>query len=382
MIKKNIGHTLVLFVCLIFFASPCQAKPIETEDPQKINASIKKLKSSINQLENKLSFQQEHASKHIKTVSKIETDIGKNAEQLRQLKERLQNKNQHIILLSQNIHSLKANHHSQEAHLKEQLLNKFKTYKTERWKLIFNQPPRNEHARLTKYYDFFDEARIEYIYDLVNKLQFLFAQERLLTKESTLLTRLKVNHDQKANMLKTEYSDRAKELDKLQLEMSKNKNQLSALKQQEKDLGNLFKQLQKRIQSAGKFASPKDSKFPKMLGKLHSPLKLSGLAFVPGKNLFLAASEGTEVFSVFPGRVVFAQWLKGLGLLLIIDHGSGYMSLYGNNQILYKTAGDWINAGEMIARVGVSGGRKDPGLYFEIRKDGKPLDAHRWFLQG
>jgi septal ring factor EnvC (AmiA/AmiB activator) len=380
--KKIIRHYLVFFSCLLAFTLPVQAKPIETNDPQKVNESIKKLKTSIHQLENKLSTQQAHASKHLKTVSKIETDIGKNAEQLRELKQKLQDKNHHIVLLSQNIDSLRSNHGSQQAHLQEQLFNKFKTYKTERWKLIFNHPPRNEHARLTKYYDFFDQARVEYIHDLLNKLQFLFAQERLLNKESTLLERLKINHDQKANMLKMEYSDRARELDKLQLEMNKNKNQLGALKQQEKDLENLFKQLQKRIQSAGKFASPKDSKFPKMLGKLHSPLKVPGLRFIPGKHLFLSAREGSEVMSVFPGRVVFSQWLKGLGLLLIVDHGSGYMSLYGNNQVLYKSAGDWVEAGEMISRVGISGGRKDPGLYFEIRKDGKPLDAHRWFLQG
>ncbi len=380
--KKIAWGTFMLFACLMAFPLSGVAKPTEIDDPQKVNESIKKLKSSINQLENKLTTQQANASKHIKTVSKIETDIGKNAEQLRQLKQKLHDKNHHIVLLSQNIDSLRTNHRSQQVLLKEQLFNKFKTYKTERWKLIFNQPPRDEHSRLTKYYDYFDKARVEYIHDLLNKLQFLFAQERLLSKESTLLERLKINHDQKANILKSEYSERARELDKLQLEMSKNKNQLGALKQQEKDLESLFKQLQKRIQSAGKFASPKDSKFPKMLGKLHSPLKLSGLNFAPGKHLFLAAREGTEVFSVFPGRVVFSQWLKGLGLLLIVDHGSGYMSLYGNNQLLYKSAGDWVDAGEMISRVGITGGRKDPGLYFEIRKDGKPLDAHRWFLQG
>lgn len=383
MSRKKEGTIGIVFLTIfMLFAMPCLAKPIETDDPQKINASIKKLKTSIHQLENKLSSQQENASKHLKTVSIIETDIGKNAEQLRQLQEKLQNKNHHIVLLSQNIQSLKANHLNQEAHLKEQLLNKFKTYKTERWKLIFNQPPRNEHARLTQYYDFFESARVDYIHDLLNKLQFLFAQERLLNKESTLLEKLKTNHDHKAYLLKASYSERTKELAVLQSEMSKNKNQLSALKHQEKDLENLFKQLQKRIQAAGKYASPKDSKFPKMLGKLHAPLKLPGLRFVPGKNLFLEAKEGTEVFSVFPGRVVFSQWLKGLGLLLIVDHGSGYMSLYGNNQVLYKSAGDWIEGGEMISRVGISGGRKDPGLYFEIRKDGKPLDAHKWFLQG
>ena len=76
--------------------------------------------------------------------------------------------------------------------------------------------------------------------------------------------------------------------------------------------------------------------------------------------------------------MVFADWLRGFGLLLIIDHGDGYMSLYGHNQSLYKNVGEWVAAGEIIATVGRSGGRDEPGLYFEIRRQGKPADPLRW----
>jgi septal ring factor EnvC (AmiA/AmiB activator) len=84
------------------------------------------------------------------------------------------------------------------------------------------------------------------------------------------------------------------------------------------------------------------------------------------------------VRAIWHGRVAFADWLRGFGLLLIIDHGGGYMSLYGHNQSLYKEVGDWVQVGELIATVGDSGGNTEPGLYFEIRYKGTPQDPTNW----
>jgi septal ring factor EnvC (AmiA/AmiB activator) len=96
-------------------------------------------------------------------------------------------------------------------------------------------------------------------------------------------------------------------------------------------------------------------------------------------SVYLDAAQGTPVYAIYPGRVVFAQWLRGLGLLLIIDHGHEFMSLYGNNEWLYPKLGEWVEAQQLIARVGNSGGRSQPGLYFEIRKNGQPFNAASWF---
>jgi septal ring factor EnvC (AmiA/AmiB activator) len=96
------------------------------------------------------------------------------------------------------------------------------------------------------------------------------------------------------------------------------------------------------------------------------------------KGLFIAARAGEEVRAIADGRVVFADWLRGFGNLLIIDHGDAYMSLYGNNESLYKRVGDSIRGGESIASVGASGGNSDSGLYFELRHQGRPLDPLDW----
>ena len=95
-------------------------------------------------------------------------------------------------------------------------------------------------------------------------------------------------------------------------------------------------------------------------------------------GIFIAAPRGAPVRAIHYGRVVFSDWLRGFGLLLIIDHGDGYMSLYGHNQVLYTEVGDWVTAGEIVATVGDTGGQNRAGLYFEIRYKGKPTNPQLW----
>lgn len=134
-------------------------------------------------------------------------------------------------------------------------------------------------------------------------------------------------------------------------------------------------------------ASSGDSPFVELKGKLNLPVRGElanrfGSPRADGgvvwKGLFIAARAGEEVRAVADGRVVFADWLRGFGNLLIIDHGDAYMSLYGNNEALYKRVGDSIRGGESIAAVGASGGNADSGLYFELRHQGRPLDPLDW----
>ena len=99
---------------------------------------------------------------------------------------------------------------------------------------------------------------------------------------------------------------------------------------------------------------------------------------VQWKGLFLRTSAGQAVKAVAAGRVVFADWLRGFGNLLIVDHGNGYMSLYGNNETLYKQVGDVLRGGDTVAAVGNSGGNENSGLYFELRHEGKALDPMKW----
>jgi septal ring factor EnvC (AmiA/AmiB activator) len=112
-----------------------------------------------------------------------------------------------------------------------------------------------------------------------------------------------------------------------------------------------------------------------LVNQFGSPRADTGLSW---KGLFIAAKQGQEVKAVATGRVVFADWLRGFGNLMILDHGGGYMSLYGNNDALLRQVGDTVKAGDAIAAVGASGGNSETGLYFELRFQGKPFDPLTW----
>ena len=113
-------------------------------------------------------------------------------------------------------------------------------------------------------------------------------------------------------------------------------------------------------------------------GRLAWPLEASRQARVDQSGLLIPAEPGSSVTAVAPGRVAYADWLRGYGLLVILDHGDGYMSLYAHNHTLYKEVGDWVAGGEALGEVGTSGGRADPALYFELRHDGEPISALAW----
>ena len=122
----------------------------------------------------------------------------------------------------------------------------------------------------------------------------------------------------------------------------------------------------------GRLRWPAIGKVKKLFGKPRQAanVKWNGV-LIPGK-------EGNNVRAISHGRVAYADWLRGYGMLIIIDHGDGYMTLYGYNQALYKETGDWVEEGEIVATVGRSGGQKKSGLYFEVRVKGQPSNPAKW----
>ena len=158
---------------------------------------------------------------------------------------------------------------------------------------------------------------------------------------------------------------------------------LSSSQEEAESLGQLIKDLQARLAAAG----PAGGERPELVeGGLAWPVRGPLLARYGSERaaglrwtgLLIGGEAGEPVRPVAQGQVVFADWLRGLGLLLIIDHGAGYLSLYGRNQALYFDVGDWVAADDVIATVGRSGGRAETALYFELRADGQPVDPLAW----
>ncbi len=164
---------------------------------------------------------------------------------------------------------------------------------------------------------------------------------------------------------------------KLKKKRSRGKAALALLKADQARLGTLLERL-RFAEAYPEFATDGKTPFSKLKGKLSWPVKGRVRASSFSKGVTIAVPGGTKVRAVSHGRVVYADWMRGFGLLLIIDHGDGYMSLYGRNESLFKRRGDWVEPGTVIAASGRSGGADADGLYFEIRKNAQSLDPRKW----
>ena len=171
-------------------------------------------------------------------------------------------------------------------------------------------------------------------------------------------------------------AERAKALDTLRLELGSQRERIVALAKDERGMLRLLEQLRDifaDLPGSLDGAQP----FSSLRGTLAWPA--DGRADDDNAGLLIAAEAGAPVRSVAHGRVAFADWLKGYGLLVIVDHGDGYMTLYGHNESLLLAEGAWVQAGDVIATVGRSGGESQPGLYFELRERGRSAKARPWF---
>ncbi|WP_344808683.1 murein hydrolase activator EnvC family protein [Allohahella marinimesophila] len=183
----------------------------------------------------------------------------------------------------------------------------------------------------------------------------------------------------------------------LRKEVGGEQSRLARLEADQKSLSALVKEMNETLARIDLAYEAED--FAKRKGALRWPLDDAALASIgartgskgsawklpafrtslrEGNGLFISLPPSSPVHSVHQGRIVFADWLRGFGLLLIIDHGDGFMTLYGNNQALYAHTGDQVRSGDIVASSGSSGGRPEAGLYFEIRKDGRPQNPLPW----
>ena len=263
-------------------------------------------------------------------------------------------------------------------------------------------------ARQIHYFGYVSKARATMIAGLNKSLTTLAAlEENARTKRDELAVNAEAQKKART-ALQTERAERQKVFAKIKTDITQNRREIGRLKRDEDRLSKLMDQLAKalakdredrkerradRIQQKGQ---PVDSDadgsfigraFQTLKGKLKLPTRgeLQGHfgrpredGGVTWKGLFIRADVGQTVKAVADGRVVYADWLRGFGNLLIVDHGGGYMSLYGNNESLLKQVGERAQSGETVASVGSSGGALESGVYFELRLEGKPFDPMKW----
>lgn len=274
---------------------------------------------------------------------------------------------------------------SERAALAAQLRVAYMIGREEPLKLLLNQQDPLHSERLFAYYGYFGRARAEQIANIQAHVQRLDELDAELARQQSELMTLKAAQQRQLQQLERARSDRAQVLASLTAAARTRSLRLARLQSQRADLEGLLKELDRSLKSV----APPDNAtaFGRSRGQLPWPVagqvtaqfgdtRASGVKW---EGLVIATERDAPVSAVAAGRVVYADWLPGLGLLVIVDHGEGYLSLYGHNDRLLKAVGEPVGAGEPIAAAGDTGGRASPELYFEIRRAGRPVNPTPWF---
>ncbi|MFI4957233.1 MAG: murein hydrolase activator EnvC family protein [Gammaproteobacteria bacterium] len=253
-------------------------------------------------------------------------------------------------------------------------------------KMLLNQQDPHDFSRMMTYYRYFNVEQHEKVKKVQAQLEAVAARETLIVKTLTDLKALQQTQLAQLNAKKSEQAERSNVLAALNQEIAKKGDQIKVIKADVAKLNSIVQSLRKptptnrAAQSLAEYRG--DTRAWPVKGRLvHAFGAPSETASGRHNGVFLSAAEGSPVTAVHAGEVVYADWLRGYGWLLIVDHGDHDMSLYAYNQTLYKQVGDSVKPGDLLARVGKSGAKPDPGLYFELRRYGKAIDPLAWIKQ-
>lgn len=361
----------LLFVTLLSSAAHIGYAETATVNDTKIK--IKQLEKNMASLGQTLNDFHHKRDRITQELAQTEKEISKTMQQLTIIQQNITEKQQQITVLKQLIDTLNHQMAIQRELLAKHLRSRYKSGEYQPIKWLLNQENPYAISRLFTYYQYVVKARQE----TINKV--IETQTRLTQNKEKLL-----QETQKQAVLENQVKDHQKQL-------SQNKRVQAALMQ------SLDNDIQSKQQTMEEFQHNKQNlsllikqlaqqglttrRFPLMQTRrqLQKPVDTSSDKIEKiNQGIVFYAPEGTPVHAVSPGKIVFCDWLKGYGLLMIVDHGGGYMTLYAHNQALLKNNGEFVDKGEKIAVVGRSGGINKTGLYFEVRHGGKAIPPLQW----
>ncbi|HEY4293343.1 murein hydrolase activator EnvC family protein [Luteibacter sp.] len=248
--------------------------------------------------------------------------------------------------------------------------------------LLLGDEDVNRISRALAYSRYFQENRVERIRGLLADLSRLQEVETAITAEQQKLEAARAEREKRAAELEKQRGAQQKLVAEADAKYKDQAQRMTALKQNEQDMNALVVRLQKVIDEAAKAAEPapppKGTPSAAPLSNLRGNLSwpANGLVHAYGNGVIIVAPRGSEVKAVARGRVIFASFLRGYGMMIIVNHGNGFMSMYGNNETLLHGVGDMVEAGEAVGTAAAPAG--DNGAYFELRQGGKPIDARGW----
>jgi len=427
---------------LILLALSCLLSPAFADERAQTQQQLDATRQDIAELKKTLGKLQEEKAGVQKDLKATETDIGNLEKQVEALQQELKKTEGELERLDTEKKKLQSARVEQQRLIAIQARSAYQNGREEYLKLLLNQQNPEKFARTLTYYDYLSKARLEQLRTFNETLRQLANVEQEIATQQQQLLAQRADLDSRRQALETERGKRQQVLAKLNSDMKDRDQKLQSREQDQADLSKVLKTIEETLARQAREAEearkkallaqqeaekrrqqealaaaaareqarepvepPKKARttlgplvssdganyggaFSAARGKLPWPVNgrlLARFGDARGSDarakwdgVMISANPGTQVGAVHGGRVVFADWLRGAGLLVILDHGNGYLSLYGHNQSLLKSAGDIVKAGEAISTVGDSGGQDAAGLYFAIRQQGRPTDPSQW----
>jgi len=376
-------HVFGLLICsaaLLTLSLPIQA------NSQSNHAALKQVQEEISEKSALIKDKENQKQILQSRLKRIEKSVAETSKKVFKLKQSIQDQQGQLKDLQIEQKALNLQKREQEKIISEQINTSYRLGREKKIKMLLNQEDPSQLSRMLIYSDYFNKARLESIKQYQQTVTRIEQIKPGIEKKTKQLLKDKDALVAEQKSLKKEYAKRGDLLKVMSKEIQSEKSKLKQLQEDQKRLEELLKQVEVAV---NKIELPSDATpFKKMKRKLPWPVqgsydrrfgkKNQGTSMRWEGNAFYA-KLGTEVKAIHHGRVIFSDWFRGKGFLLIIDHGDGYMSLYAHNQSLLRDTGDWVSQGESIATLGDTGGLDHAELYFEIRHHGKPQNPKNWF---
>jgi septal ring factor EnvC (AmiA/AmiB activator) len=378
------GRRAALVVAVALLAvSAALAQKTEREG----RAALENVRKEIKALEQRLAREAARRDEDAKALRSAELEIAAATRTLTTVRSDLASQRSKRRDLTQQTDRANQRLAAERAALGQQVRLRYMTGREELFRLLLSQESPATLGRMLVYYDYYNRARsrrIAVVSAEVAKLDDLGTETERVEEELATLERTQA---EQVAVLARARDERKAAVAALDASIKDATASVGKLRTEEKRLTDLITRLR---ELSAEFPVDTDQPFAQLKGKLAWPVQgrivgdygqPRGGGPVKWSGVLLEAAAGTPVRAVYHGRVAYADWLPGLGLLVIVDHGGGYMSLYGHNEALLKESGDWVEPGETIAQVGDTGGQARPGLYFEIRLNGEPVNPHPWIAR-
>jgi septal ring factor EnvC (AmiA/AmiB activator) len=359
------------------------------EERERHEQELQRLRNEIAALEQRLNTRALEKSSALRELRDTELRLAGLAQQVASLRAQLSDHERELQVLRERRGQLRRELGVHQDNLRKQVVAAHRVGRMQVVQLLLNQQDPGLVSRMMTYATYLNSARLTAIEDTRSAVRELTEVLQQIETARAALRRSREALLNEQRNLQASRDSRAALVNQIERQLASGGAKLQQLRGDSARLEELLRSLQELLADIPD-APLEHRPFRKLKGTLPWPAKGKiakrynsprGIGEMKWRGILIAAPNGHNVRAVYHGQVVFADWLPGLGLLAIIDHEDGYMSLYGYNQSLLKNTGDWVEPGDIIATVGDSGGQSSSGVYFEIRESGKPINPQRWLTR-